>query len=305
MQFIPLADIGTLKTIYTSQITFNSMDIKWSVDCVDKPIVRHFFIDYCAITDPHNLTCREGTERNATLGANSTQFTLTDLTPYTTYITKITMHSDTRAGQPSEPTMNTTYEGKPSPPQNLRIVDVKNTSVVLSWDPPKHKNGVVSRYKVSYNGNTEKVEESELIRNNMTYELRGLTGHTHYEIVVCASSNCCDCSESSNTRNITTKIATPGMVDRGPSAGNDKTRTVDITWIPPKQKAGRLDFYEVRVHTTTDNRTTVSRINDTSCTLDLYTDSSEKEPKWTVQVRAVNVEWSAHKKPSNYNASVG
>lgn len=44
----------------------------------------------------------------------------------------------------------------PDPPRNMRISDLTNTSMVVSWDPPQNMNGVLRGYIVRYSpgGNT-------------------------------------------------------------------------------------------------------------------------------------------------------
>jgi protein sidekick len=42
------------------------------------------------------------------------------------------------------------YQGLPGPPSNLRFSDITMSSLVVSWDRPKKRNGEIIGYTVSY-----------------------------------------------------------------------------------------------------------------------------------------------------------
>lgn len=273
------------------------MEIQWSLDCVDRPILRYYNMSYCQITSPTNVTCREGTQENRTISSNQTHYKITNLKPYTTYSTTITMNSDTRTGPPCEPLMNTTYEATPSSPRNLDYSEVKNNSVLLHWDAPENLNGVLKNYEVAYNSSRRDFYVGG--KGNVTLLLDHLESYQTYEIVVSACSNCCNCSVPSNTIKIRTAIGTPGPVFLLAS-NNDLEKKVNFTWSPPAKKAGLLDFYEVQIIDSATNTTHLRRTRNLGCILDVTPatiDSSfVKEQKWEVYVRAVNVLFSPHAK---------
>lgn len=43
----------------------------------------------------------------------------------------------------------------PSPPQNVSLVDITNTSITISWNAPEEKNGVITKYEVHYDGKVQ------------------------------------------------------------------------------------------------------------------------------------------------------
>lgn len=277
------------------------MKIEWALECVDKPIVRSFKLSYCATTSPKDLTCKEGTIGTADLPHYARSHTITGLKPYTTYRTIITMVSDTRKGPPSEPGEGTTFEATPTKPLNLVLVDSTNTSVQLRWDAPEHKNAKLVHYEVWYNKSKVAVYEN-VSMPSLTYRLKGLDSYTKYHIVVRACSNCCECSEGSNSVEIRTAIGTPGVLS--PQQVNDEPRRrVMFAWSPPDKPAGKVDHYEVQIENTGDNRTTLTRTMETGCYLDVDTVSDATgrthEHQWQVRIRAVNVVWSAHHRISD------
>lgn len=271
------------------------MDIQWNLECVDRPIVQSYNVTYCPITSPKNGSCKEGTEMSVELPAPTTQYTIKGLKPYTTYRTIITMISNTRVGPPSDPRFNTTYEATPSKPLNLMVNDVKNTSVVLRWNAPQHLNGVVNKYEIWYNKHRKDMYDDVLGKKNFTYRLENLTSFMFYEIVVRACSNCCGCSESSNSVRVTTDIGTPGVPETQMVNDGPRNRIL-LKWAPPTYKAGNLDYYEVSIEGYTN---IIIRTRSHRCyvNVDIPMDPlPHSEPTWTVQIRAVNVIWSAHAK---------
>lgn len=273
------------------------MEIQWSLECVDRPILRSYNLSYCPITSPKNLTCKDGTEMATSLSNEVKQYKITGLKPYTTYRTILTMISDTRIGPPSDPRINTTYEATPSKPLNLMATEVKNTSVLLRWNAPDNLNGVLKNYEVWYNQHRRDVYEDTLGKTNFTFRLENLDSFTTYQIVVRACSNCCNCSGNSNSVTIRTDIGTPGMLDTQQVNDGPRKRVL-FTWVPPVMKAGNVDYYEVNIHNTGDNKTSLARTRDTRCFLNVDTpiDATglQAEQQWEVRIRPVNVIWSAH-----------
>lgn len=275
------------------------MEIQWSLECVDRPILRNYNLSYCPITAPKDLTCREGTEKSTLLSNDLTHYTINGLKPYTTYRTILTMISDTRVGPPSDARINTTYEATPSNPQNLVQSEVKNTSVLLRWDAPENMNGVLKNYEIWYNQHYEVVyDDFKAGKTNFTYRLEKLESFTEYRIVVRACSNCCNCSIPSNAVKIRTDIGTPGIVDTQ-QYNNEPKKRVKFKWTAPVLRAGNVDYYEVKIQNSASNTTTLRRTQSEGCILNVGKSTETmgvEEQKWQVQVRAVNIIWSPHAK---------
>lgn len=239
--FNAFADIGKLSTIWIAKIESTSIEFKWTLECVDQAIVNGFNLSYCPIKDPKTEDCKEGTERYINISkSDSFGYTLTDLTPYTTYKTVISMYSFQRAspGPPSEPLINTTLEAVPSPPRNLEYSNVTDTSVTLHWDVPEHINGVLMKYTVWYNSNVKEVD-----KQYTTYTLTGLNSFTKYDI--CVKARTFADSKRSNIVTIETKVGNPGNITtlELPKSGDE----VSLEWGLPVPKNGKLDYYEVQM----------------------------------------------------------
>lgn len=212
---------------------------------MDQTIVNGFNLSYCPIKDPQTGDCKPNTERYINITkSDSFGYTLTDLTPYTTYKTVISMYSSQRVspGPPSEPLINTTLEAAPSPPRNLEYSNVTDTSVTLHWQIPEYINGVLMKYKVWYNSNFKEVDKQHL-SPNMTYKLTGLKSYTKYDILVTA----CTLADSnrSNIVTIKTNIGAPGNLTL--PTMHDFNDELLIMWDPPESPNGEIQYYEVNV----------------------------------------------------------
>ncbi|KAG4077009.1 hypothetical protein HA402_015996 [Bradysia odoriphaga] len=282
-------DIGKLSTIWIAKIESTSIEFKWTLECVDQAIVNGFNLTYCPIKDPKTENCKEGTERYINITkSDSFGYTLTDLTPYTTYKTVISMYSFQRVspGPPSEPLINTTLEAAPSPPRNLEYSNVTDTSVTLHWDIPEHINGVLMKYKVWYNSNFKEVDKHH-VTPNMTYTLTGLNSFTKYDILVTARTN--GDSNRSNIVTIETKVGAPGNLTTPILLDIDDE--VSILWDPPETPNGKVQYYEVQFVNKigdTEYEYVSSDIRGNRCTYSFKKCELGVE-KRSFRVRAVNV----------------
>ncbi|KAJ6644668.1 Cytokine receptor [Pseudolycoriella hygida] len=282
-------DIGKLSTIWITKTESTSIEFKWTLECVDQTIVNGFNLTYCPIKDPKTEDCKENTERYINITkSDSLGYKLTNLTPYTTYKTVISMYSSQRAspGPPSEPLINTTYEAAPSPPRNLEFSNVTDTSVTLHWDVPEHINGVLRKYKVWYNKHFKEVDKQHLTPN-MTYTLTGLKSYAEYDILVMACT--VDDSMGSNTVKIKTDVGIPGNLTLPTMLDDDDE--LSVTWDPPVTPNGQVQYYEVEVVNKigdVEKEYVTSDIRGNRCTYNLKKCDVGVD-KHSFRVRAVNV----------------
>lgn len=286
---VPSLDIGKLSTIWIAKIESTSIEFKWTLECVDQTIVNGFNLTYCPIKDPKTEDCKANTEQYINITkSDSFGYTLTGLTPYTTYKTVISMYSSQRVspGPPSEPLINTTLEAAPSPPRNLEYSNVTDTSVTLHWEIPEHINGVLMKYKVWYNSHFKEVDKQNF-SPNMTYKLTGLRSYAKYDIVVTAST-VAD-SNRSNVVRIETKVGIPGNISLPTMYDNDDELL--IMWDRPETPNGKVQYYEVEVTNKVgdlDRKYISSDIKGNQCTYN-YKKCDLGIDKHSFRVRAVNV----------------
>ncbi|XP_062585320.1 protogenin-like [Saccostrea cucullata] len=82
--------------------------------------------------------------------SDSQNYTLQDLTPYTTYTVSVRSHSPQTTGPFSTPQDITTLEDVPSPPEDVTLYPLSKDEVQLMWNPPIKKNGVIVFYIIQY-----------------------------------------------------------------------------------------------------------------------------------------------------------
>lgn len=113
------------------------------------------------------------------------------LQPFTNYSVQVL--GFTRAGEgPSATTYCTTEETVPDPPERIKSVVNSETSVIISWLPPRRANGIVTRYTV-YIRILDKGQELKIIKDNVLaqkhhFEVRDLNARETYETWVTAST---------------------------------------------------------------------------------------------------------------------
>lgn len=294
-------DIGKIKTIWIPKLSATEIEVEWKLECPDKSIVVGYQLEYCPIKEPKTLDCKTPEQRiNIT---DTTKYTLSDLSPYTTYKIIVFMFSNTTMGPPSEALANTTLEAPPSEPRNLIARDVRNSSVELFWDPPEYLNGVLMYYRVWANGKEHKVDTDKTMIK-MNYTLENLKAYTHYEIVVDACTS--QCSKSSKVE-IATKTGVPGDIDAQPSIAERNNSVIGIKWQVPSFKGGHIDYFEVKTIFIPKNDPkiieTIIKTRLLSCYM--QSDCGNLTGRYEFSVRAVNFVSTPHSKSMNNSMIVG
>ncbi|CAL7946416.1 unnamed protein product [Xylocopa violacea] len=231
--------VGKMKSVWINRIASDFIEVGWKLDCSDRiGIVEGFNIYYCPIVSPYNLNCK-GPKLNRTIRADphTIHGIVNKLKPYTTYRLVVAVLTKSGEGLHSDPLYNTTLEAAPTtPPQDVKIVNVTNTTMYITWKPPEAMNGVLRYYEVYYNGRAQKVEEANHI------ELKNLSAHTNYSISVAACT--VSCSVKSPTIHKITKIGIPGKINL-PNVRFMNSSQVIVRWKKPQYAAGYLNYYEI------------------------------------------------------------
>lgn len=89
--------------------------------------------------------------------ATYNSYSLVFLDKYTQYRIQILAFNPAGDGPRSVPVMVRTLQGLPGPPSDLRFSDITMTSLLVSWNPPKKRNGELVGYIVTY----ETAEQNE------------------------------------------------------------------------------------------------------------------------------------------------
>lgn len=89
--------------------------------------------------------------------ASTTTHSLVFLDKYTEYRVQVLAFNPAGDGPRSQPIRVKTLQGLPSAPTNLTFSEITMNSLIVSWDPPRKRNGDIISYIVTY----ETAEENE------------------------------------------------------------------------------------------------------------------------------------------------
>lgn len=232
--------ISKMKSVWINRIGSDYIEVGWKLDCSDRiGIVDGFIIYYCPIKSPHNTNCKIP-EQNVTTDAHQMQYVVDNLIPYTTYMLSVAVLTKGGEGLHSDALFNTTLEAAPSTPTDVRITQVTNTTMFITWELPQAMNGVLRYCEVYYNDQSIKVEE----KKNYV-KLTGLSGYRNYSISVAACTVAC--SKKSPTIYQRTKIGVPGKIAI-PKVRFMNSSQVLITWDTPQNPAApAAAYYQIEI----------------------------------------------------------
>ncbi|XP_012522473.1 uncharacterized protein LOC105828601 [Monomorium pharaonis] len=274
--------LGKMKSVWINRIGSDFIEVGWKLDCSDRiGIIEGFNIYYCPIMSPLNVNCN-GPILNSTIKADARTIhgVVDKLKPYTTYMLNVAVLTKSGEGLRSDPLYNTTLEAAPStPPLNVRITDVSNTTMFIAWKKPSAMNGVLRYYEVYYNGQIKKVEEGNHIK------LTSLKPYTRYAVRVAACT--VRCSEKSFTIDEFTRIGVPGKINI-PLVRFVNSSQVNVQWDPPQEPAGPVEamYYEIEY-----GNGMIQNVTRTEVQLPIpdCKNVEHREQKHKFRVRAVNI----------------
>ncbi|XP_003419924.2 usherin [Loxodonta africana] len=242
---------------------------------IDPPVLRDVKSRMMLITWQHPLTCngvishyniyQHGRLYLETPGNIST-CTAVRLRPYTAY--QFQVEACTSKGCSLSPESQTVWtlpdapEGIPSP----ELFSDTPTSVIISWQPPTHPNGIVENFTVERKAKG-KEEVTTLVTLPSHHPMRfidnssALSPWTKYEYRVLMSTFSGG-TNSSSWAEVTTRPSRPAGVQPpmvhvlGPDAAK-------VTWLPPLIQNGDILSYEVRMP---DPRITITNITSSVLT---------------------------------------
>lgn len=178
------------------------------------------------------------------LSASDSQYTVENLTPYTTYWFRLTALEDTAESEPVTVRVDTDND-IPSDPANLEVVgSPAATSVTLRWTASTDGSGVVS-YKVfiKHPGNSDYSQAGATSQTQ--YTVTGLLPRTQYFFYVKAVDNAGHESGPSNTVIVDTAVdTTPPSAPGGLTATPVGSNQIRVSWTASTDNVG-VAGYEV------------------------------------------------------------
>ncbi|XP_039950916.1 Down syndrome cell adhesion molecule-like protein Dscam2 isoform X9 [Bactrocera tryoni] len=169
-------------------LTAQNIQISWQAPPKES---NHGIIQgYKLLYEPGNIESEYGTRETKITSALST--VLHGLQPFTNYSVQVLAF--TRAGEGVlSPTVScTTEEAVPDAPERVKSVVSSESSVIISWLPPRRPNGIVTKYNVYIRildkGQELKILKEVLPANNRHFEAKDLMVRETYEAWVTAST---------------------------------------------------------------------------------------------------------------------
>ncbi|XP_037930826.1 cytokine receptor [Teleopsis dalmanni] len=269
------------------QISASAITIQWSSESICVSILDGYNVTYCEV-EFKNKSC-SNLPTYIIVDKNLKKLTISYLKPYTIYKIQMRMYSHVNEGKMSDPIYLQTLECAPSPPRQLQVSNITNSSALLKWLPPSQPNGPIRNYIATVNGERYHIPNEDFYNssNQIIYKVENLYAYTAYKVYVTAENSVT--SDTSNDIHFTTLISYPSLPGSAVPVGGDNNNTV-IQWAEPVLPGGPLSFYEVAV-TQTRNTDVLARrisvIEGLNCSLKIPA-CIDHEYKTTLEVRAVN-----------------
>ncbi|XP_014223021.1 protein sidekick isoform X2 [Trichogramma pretiosum] len=120
------------------------------------------------VTDSPQQMEKKQEEETEVVPASYLSHSLVFLDKFTQYRIQVLAFNPAGDGPRSPPITVRTAEDIPGPPQNLSFSDITLTSLRVSWDPPKMRNGEIVGYVVSYKTSEQNDRFSKQVRQKVT-----------------------------------------------------------------------------------------------------------------------------------------
>ncbi|XP_050099535.1 protein sidekick isoform X2 [Anopheles aquasalis] len=195
--------------------------------------------------------------------ASYTAHNLVFLDKYTEYRIQILAFNPAGDGPRSAPITVQTLAGLPGPPTQLRFSDITMNSLLVSWEPPRKRNGLILGYIVAYETTEDNEKFSKQVKQKVTgtsLMVQNLEEEVTYTFTVRAQT-------------IDYGPAISGNVTTGPQEGSPGSprdlviaksqASVDMQWLNGQSGKGPILGYYIETKKRDDLRwETVSRTNN-------------------------------------------
>lgn len=169
-------------------LTAQNIQISWQAPPKEN---HHGLIQgYKVLYEPGNFDSDYGTRETKITSALST--VLHGLQPFTNYSVQVLAFTRAGEGISSATVSCTTEESAPDAPERVKSVVKSESSVIISWLPPRRPNGMVTKYNVYIRildkGQEIKILKESVPSQNLYFEAKDLSARDTYEAWVTAST---------------------------------------------------------------------------------------------------------------------
>uniref|UniRef100_A0A8C6EMI9 Phosphatidylinositol phosphatase PTPRQ n=1 Tax=Marmota marmota marmota TaxID=9994 RepID=A0A8C6EMI9_MARMA len=225
---VPLAPPQNLTLInYTSDFVW----LKWSPSPLPGGIVKIYSLKiHEHESDTISYKNISGFQTEAKLGG---------LEPVSTYSVSVSAFTKVGNGNQFSNVVNfTTQESVPDVVQNLQCMASNWQSVLVTWDPPKKANGIITHYIIMAERNSAKASPQ-----NHTYTFVKLLANTSYVFKIRAATSAGEGSES--TCSVSTPPETVPSAPTNIAFSDVQSTSATLTWIRPDSILGYFQNYKI------------------------------------------------------------
>ncbi|KAL4593701.1 receptor-type tyrosine-protein phosphatase H-like [Arapaima gigas] len=129
---------------------------------------------------------------------------------------------------------------KPAPPVNLKVEEVKTTSVTLCWERPEDMEGVYYKYIISYSCGREQPESETHESHICSAVLSGLKPGVEYNVTVSTVLH-----DGAKINENSTHVLTLPSSPRNLKVKEVKSRSVTLCWERPEDMEGVFYGYDI------------------------------------------------------------
>ncbi|XP_068091264.1 receptor-type tyrosine-protein phosphatase delta isoform X19 [Hyperolius riggenbachi] len=177
--------------------------------------------------------------------ADSQITTIGSLVPQKTYSVKVLAFTSVGDGPLSNEIQVITQTGVPSQPLNFKAEAESETSILLSWTPPR--SDTISSYELYYKEGDQTEEQSITIEPASSYRLQGLKPNTLYYFRLAARA---PLGLGASTTEISAKTlqSKPSAPPQDIRCNSQSSTSILVSWLPPPEdkQNGAMTAYSIK-----------------------------------------------------------
>ncbi|XP_043193040.1 tyrosine-protein phosphatase 99A-like [Amphibalanus amphitrite] len=235
---------GKPTVIRTRSPSPTSIEVLWRPP--DADTMNGEFIGHVLSYRPRDQTDAEWTLADLSGNANeTTSYEIEGLTPYTEYLIRIRVKNLVGLG-PFTVVRETTQEGVPGRPEDLKHLSVGDTWAMLAWSQPHHPNGIIEAYYLYFDRANRSFTDNRVVRGvrpQMSYNLTRLEPYTRYTVWLHAKTAKHEGARSARM-SFVTDVGGPGAPEVT-NASCQADTSVYLQWRRPAVVHGSIDMYRV------------------------------------------------------------
>nr|DBA28117.1 TPA: hypothetical protein GDO54_008523 [Pyxicephalus adspersus] len=177
--------------------------------------------------------------------ADSQITTIGNLMPQKTYSVKVLAFTSVGDGPLSNEIQVITQTGVPSQPLNFKAEAESETSILLSWTPPR--SDTILNYELYYKEGDQAEELSNIIEPSSSYRLQGLKPNTLYYFRLAARASL---GLGASTTEISAKTlqSKPSAPPQDIRCNSQSSTSILVSWLPPPKdkQNGAITAYSIK-----------------------------------------------------------